>query len=97
MIIPGKLANLANSTAWGILESPNTTNLLVGKALVDLQREAGPVRFLNLSEQFKRGLICPHARPVVSVISAPKGGSNGNLGSHKIKEPDSLQRLYKRK
>ena len=31
------------------------------------------------------------------VISAPKGGSNGDLGSHKIKVPDSLQSLYEKK
>ena len=53
MIIPGKLDKPAHSIAWGILESLNTTNLLVGKALVDLQREGVPVRVLNLSDKPK--------------------------------------------
>ena len=65
MIIPGKLDKPAHSIAWGILESLNTTNLLVGKALVDLQREGVPVRVLNLSDKpkrFKRAVIWPHAQ-----------------------------------
>ena len=64
MIIPGKLDKPANSTVWGILELPNTTNLLVGKALVDLQREGVPVRVLNISDQpkrLKKGMIWLHA------------------------------------
>ena len=34
--------------------------------------------------------------PVTSVVSATKGGSNGDLGAYKIKVPDSLQSLYER-
>ena len=93
VIIPGKLDKPAHSTAWGILESPNTTtNLLVGKALVDLQREGVPVRVLNLSDQpkrFKRGSDLATCTPVTSVVSAPKSARNGDLGGHEIKMPDS--------
>jgi len=98
VIIPGKLDKPANSTAWGILESPNTTNLLVGKALVDLQREGVPVRVLNISNQpkcFRRGSNLVTCTPVTSVFSAPKSASSGDLG-YEVKLPDSLQSLYER-
>ena len=32
----------------------------------------------------------------MSVVGAPKGASDSDLGSHKIKVPDSLQSLYER-
>ena len=71
----------------------------MGKALVDLQRDGVPVRVLNLSDQpkrFKRGSDLATCTPVTSVVSAPKGASNGDLGGHKIKVPDPLQSLYER-
>ena len=98
MIIPGKLDKPAHSIAWGILESLNTTNLLVGKALVDLQREGVPIRVLNLSDKpkrFKKGSDLATCTPVMSVVGAPKGPSD-DLEGHKIKVPDSLQSLYER-
>ena len=79
VIIPGKLDKPAHSTTWGILESNTTSNLLVGKALVDLQRQGVPVRVLNLSDQprrFKKGCNLATCTPLTSVCSATKSASD---------------------
>lgn len=98
VIIPGKLDKPAHSTSWGILEPSNTTDLLVGKALVDLQREGVPVRVLNLSDQprrFKRGCNLATCTPVSGVFSAPKSEGDGK-SIQDVELPDFLRSLYER-
>ena len=58
-----------------------------------------PVRVLNLSDKpkrFNKGSDLATCTPVMSVVGAPKGASDSDLGGHKIKVPDSLQSLYER-
>ena len=84
----------ANSASWGIVES-SRTNLLVGKALVDLQRDGVPVRVLNLSDQprrFKRSSDLAKCVPVTTVSTTLESTRDGDL----FQMPDFLMPLYEK-
>ena len=94
---------------WGMLEPPSfaendghVDDILVGRTLVDMQKQTTPLRVMNLSREpkvIRRGAMLACCEPVVSIInprsSAPLGRITGVSREANLEElPIHLKSLF---
>ena len=78
-VVSVKIEGGRDGTRWGMLESPpsdekgcQVDGVLIGRTLVDMQKETIPLRVMNLSRELKvvrRGATLACCEPVVSVFT----------------------------
>ena len=103
------LANHVSIPQWGMLESPasdekgyQVDGVLIGRTLVDMQKETTHLRVMNLSRELKvvrRGAMLACCEPVVSVVTprslVPPGRITGISRGATLEElPGHLQPLF---
>lgn len=102
MIVPAKILNPPSDMKWGVLEPALSANsksldgLLVGRTLVDIDREELPVRLLNLTNQprkIKQGMEIAVCQAVQSVMGQQDLPTCVEMSTSL---PNHLQDLYDR-
>ncbi len=76
MIVPTQMKGLHRSEKWGLLELTKRNHLtsgrlLVGRTLVDLQKQLVPMRVLNTDvwrKKLKKGAVVAHCQELESVF-----------------------------
>ena len=90
-VVSVKIEGGHDTAQWGMLEPPSfaendghADDILVGRTLVDMQKQTTPLRVMNLSQEpkvIRRGATPACCEPVVSIInprsSAPLGRITG--------------------
>ena len=84
VIVPARIEGLSGGERWGILESAVTTSqdatpVLVGRTLVDLQRQEVPVRVMNLTHEprrLRKGAALAQCEELMSICQPDVGGAS---------------------
>ena len=110
-VVSIKIEGGHDTAQWGMLEPPSfaendghVDDILVGRTLVDMQKQTTPLRVMNLSREPKvihRGATLACCEPVVSIInprsSAPLGRITGVSREATLEElPIHLKSLFQR-
>ena len=110
-VVSVKIEGGHDGTQWGMLESPpsdkkgcQVDEVLIGRTLVDMQKETIPLRVMNLSRELKvvrRGATLACCEPVASIFTPRSLVQPGRItgisrGATLEELPDHLQPLFHR-
>ena len=106
-VVMGKVEGSLGPARWGLVEPKAATSkavdgVLIGRTLVDLEKEAVPMRLMNISDiphRIKKGTELAFCEPVYGVSTSDQCG--GGIGSIKrtqaeMRLPDHVRELYER-